>query len=99
MLVMDIGVMELERGSVRAEVSYVRDARPDADTALAFVTENESRSTMVTQPGFPVPIDDVRGVRASRDREGFELVSRKSKVPDFDLIEWDRKPINATSRR
>ena len=74
---------------VRAEVNYVRNPRQPGEEPLTFVTEDMSRSTMITQPGEPVWIEDVRGTATSIDAEGFELLHHVSAVPNFDLIEED----------
>ena len=74
---------------VEAEINYIRNPQPAGEPPLTFVTEEESRSTMVTRPGVAMPIRDVRGLATSLDREGFELLRHASAVPDFDLIEED----------
>jgi hypothetical protein len=74
---------------VRAEVNYVRNPPPAGAEPLTFVTEAEERSTMVTRPGEPVWIHDVRGEDTSLDREGFVLVEHASAIDDFDCIEED----------
>jgi hypothetical protein len=74
------------QNTVLADINYVRNADGDP---LTFVTEDESRSTMVTSPGEPVWIQDVRGTQTSIDREGFMLVRHVSAVSDFDRIEED----------
>jgi len=71
-----------------AEVNYVRNEAPPGST-LTFVTEDESRSTMVTLPGREVVIADARGLDTDLDREGFVLVPHVSGVADFDLVEED----------
>ncbi len=74
---------------VRAEINYIRNPRQEGEEALTFVTEDESRSTMITRPGVAVTIEDVRGAVTSIDVEGFELLEHVSTVPNFDLIEED----------
>ena len=76
-------------GNVRADINYVRNARKPGEEPLTFVTEDESRSTMITQPGTPMWIEDARGSSSSIDVEGFELIHHVSTVPNFDLIEED----------
>ena len=75
----------MAEGRVRATVNYVRGA---AGSSLQYVTEDESRSTMRTEP-TEVWIDDLRGEATDLDREGFVLVPHVSAVPDFGSIEED----------
>src|ERR1044071_2451952 len=70
---------------VRATVNYVEAGD---GTALRFVTEDESRSTMRTR-ATEVWIDDLRGREDDLDHEGFVLVPRESAVADFGRIEED----------
>lgn len=72
-----------------AEVFYVRNPRPEGAEPLTFVTEDESRSTMVVRPGEPVPLHDLRGTETALDREGFVLVPHASAVHDFHAVEED----------
>jgi hypothetical protein len=72
---------------VRAEVHYVRNPPPAGAEPLTFVTEDESRSTMVVTPGEEVVLHDLRGTVTSLDVEGFELVAHRSAVEDFHAIE------------
>ena len=75
---------------VRAEINYVcNPPDPAADVPLEFVTEDESRSTMMTIPGRVVAIRDARALPTSLDQEGFQLVRHLSTVADFRLIEED----------
>lgn len=76
-------------GPVRAEVFYVRNPQPDGVPPLTFVTENETRSTMVVTPGEEVELHDLRGTETVLDREGFVLVPHTSAVPDFHAVEED----------
>jgi hypothetical protein len=75
--------------SVRAEVFYVRNPRPEGADPLTFVTEDEERSTMVVRPGEEVALHDLRGTETSLDREGFVLVPHTSDVADFHAVEED----------
>lgn len=68
---------------------YVRNPPPAGAELLTFVTEDESRSTMVVTPGEEVVLHDLRGTPTSLDVEGFELVRHASTVDDFHLIEED----------
>ena len=73
----------------RGEINYVRNPPGPSEPPLTFVTEDESRSTMVTLPGEPMWISDLRGTATSLDVEGFELVPHTSAVANFHLIEED----------
>ena len=92
----DCAVLNQER--VRAEVNYIRNPPAPGAELLTFVTENFDQSTMITQPGVPVWINDVRGVETSLDREGFEIVTHCSHVTDFDLIEEEAEADELYSR-
>ena len=74
---------------VRSDINYVRNPPASGEPVLTFVTEGETPSTMVTEPGVQMPIRDMRGVETALDREGFKLVLHTSAVPDFDKIEED----------
>jgi hypothetical protein len=76
-------------GQTRGEVNYIRNPQPEGAAALIYVTEDESQSTMITLPGQPVVVHDMRGKATSLDREGFELVPHSSTVTDFHRIEED----------
>jgi hypothetical protein len=75
---------------VDAAVNYIRNPpAPGGTEVLEFVTEDESRSTMVTLPGVTVRITDARGMPTDLDREGFVLVRHHSAVGSFDDIQFD----------
>lgn len=74
---------------VRATVNYIRNPPAAGAPPLTYVTEDETRSTMVTEPGRMVWIENARGIATTLAREGFELVSHQSAVSDFDAIEED----------
>ena len=76
-------------GRTRGEVNYIRNPPQPGEAALTFVTEDETQSTMITLPGQPVWIHDMRGTPTSLDREGFELAQHNSAVADFNRIEED----------
>jgi hypothetical protein len=86
---MAVTVDEVERPGVDAEVNYIRNAPAAGDAVLEFVTEDESRSTMITVPGVTVRITDARGMDTDLDREGFVLVRHESAVVDFENIQFD----------
>ncbi|WP_174275059.1 CmcJ/NvfI family oxidoreductase [Sphingomonas bacterium] len=86
---MQVSHAVVELDGVQGDINYVRNPQPEGAEPLAFVTEDESRNTMITLPGIPMFIEDVRGQQTSLDREGFELVRHKSGVADFNLIEED----------
>jgi len=71
------------------EINYVRNPPGLGEVPLTFVTEDESQSTMITLPGEPMWITDLRGTPTSLDREGFELIRHTSAVTDFHRIEED----------
>ncbi len=77
------------RHGVQAEINYVRNPVPPGVPPLTFITEQDELSTMVTLPGVPMWIEDLRGQETSLNREGFVLVPHKSKVADFHRIEED----------
>ena len=72
---------------VHATINYVRNPVRGSESPLTFVTEHEDQSTMITTPGMPVWIGDVRGQETSLDREGFMLVRHVSAVEDLHRIE------------
>lgn len=74
---------------VQGEINYVRNPVSPGAAPLTFVTEQDELSTMETLPGVPMWIEDLRGKGSSLDVEGFVLVSHRSKVADFHLIEED----------
>lgn len=74
---------------VEALINYVRNPVAPGEAPLTFVTEDESRSTMVTTPGMPVWISDLRGQQTSLEHEGFVLVKHVSAVGDLHQIEED----------
>ncbi len=73
----------------RGEINYVRNPPGPGAVPLTYVTEDERQSTMVTLPGEPMWISDMRGAATSLDREGFELIRHTSTVSDFHRIEED----------
>lgn len=77
------------KAGTRGEINYVRNPPKPGEANLTFVTEDETRSTMITLPGEPMWISDLRGTPTSLDREGFELVRHTSAVADFHRIEED----------
>ncbi|NQX89063.1 MAG: hypothetical protein HRT77_10405 [Halioglobus sp.] len=72
---------------VRATINYVRNAPATGAVQLEFCTEAEERSTMETLPGREIGVIDARGLKTSLDREGFQLVTHRSAVDDFEDIE------------
>lgn len=74
---------------VEGAINYVRNPVSPGAAPLTFVTEQEELSTMVTLPGVPMWIEDLRGKQTSLDVEGFVLVPHRSKVADFHRIEED----------
>ena len=74
---------------VHAEVNYVRNPPAVGADTLEFVTEDESRSTMVTLPGREMWIADARSLTTDLDREGFVIVPHVSTVADWDAIQVD----------
>jgi hypothetical protein len=79
----------ISRNGVDAEINYIRNPSPPEGVALTFVTEAEERSTMETLPGRTVRITNARSLEPELDREGFTLVSHRSSIVDFDLIQDD----------
>lgn len=74
---------------VQGTINYIRNPVPSGGAPLTFVTEQDELSTMQTLPGMPMWIEDLRGQESFLDREGFALVSHKSAVANFHLIEED----------
>jgi len=77
------------RSHVEAEINYIRNPPPPGGAVLEYVTEDETRNTMVTLPGRPVEITDARGLETDLDREGFKLVHHHSAVADFHKLQED----------
>lgn len=90
---MDSTVLQMADGtdtdSVHADVNYVRNAPRDGEPPLTFVTSDETSSTMITQPGVVVEIENMRGKSTSLDREGFILAPHVSSLANLHLIEED----------
>jgi hypothetical protein len=74
---------------VEAELHYVRNPPRRGEPMLTHVTDDETRSTMVNQPGQSVWIENVRGHATSLDREGFILARHRTTVANFENIEKD----------
>lgn len=74
---------------VQAVINYVRNPVGDGAAPLTFVTEHEDQSTMITLPGMPVWISDMREQETSLEREGFALVGHVSAASDLHQIEED----------
>jgi hypothetical protein len=78
---------------VHATVNYLVAPPDDGGPMPTFVTEDESRSTMQTQPATVFIADaraaEAQGVRFDLDREGFGLFPHTSSVADFDRVEED----------
>lgn len=77
----------VERSHVEAEINYVRNPPAPGGTVLEYVTEDESRNTMITLPGQRMTITDARGMETDLDREGFRLVRHVSAIEDFHQIQ------------
>jgi hypothetical protein len=75
--------------SVEADINYIRNPTTPEGDVLTFVTEAEEQSTMVVLPGRSVRITNARSLTPDLDREGFTLVSHRSSIADFDLIQED----------
>src|SRR6476646_6908552 len=75
--------------SVEAEINYIRNRPRDGGAVLEYVTEDESRNTMVTLPGQPVVITSARGIDTDLEREGFRLVRFASTDADFHQSQVD----------
>jgi hypothetical protein len=78
---------------VHATVNYIVPPAGDGGPMPAFVTEDEARSTMQTQPTTVFVTDaraaEAQGVRFDLDCEGFGLFAHASRVGDFHRIEED----------
>lgn len=78
-----------EAQGFEAVINYVRNPVAPGEPPLTFVTEDETQSTMVTTPGVPVWIRNVRRQDVSLEREGFVLVNHVSSIADLNQIEED----------
>ncbi len=52
--------VSVSEGRVRGTVNYIRNPPGDGGDVLEFVTEDETKSTMVTVPGHEVWVHDAR---------------------------------------
>jgi len=87
-----------ESVAVTASINYVRNPPSAGGDKLLFVTETDEDSTMQCLPGRDMVIRNARGLSTSVDREGFQLLSHRSAITDFDAIEFNAAA-NATYMR